>query len=167
MRNFGMDIDALLSEVERLRGASELEKAVNLASTILEVDATCHYAVRARALLFFDLGRYPDALRDMADLVALCPNSPAPFFERAAFNLELGNYMHVVDDAKIVIEFNDPFFLKTAYLYLAVAHLNLGSKMDALAACRNLPIGFGTYVKTASNNGAFVRREELLRMIEA
>jgi len=164
MNTTQMEVEEAIRRIAELRAQRKLEDAVKAADRLILMDGECAQAYRSRALLYFDLKMHSEALNDMATLVQLLPMSPAPYFERAALNMELGRNAEVIDDMKTVIEFNEPFFLQSAYLYRAIASLNLGDRSDAIACCDKLPAGYGTYALTSLGKGAFVTREELVRL---
>jgi tetratricopeptide (TPR) repeat protein len=154
-------VEEMMLGIERLRTAGKLADALEVANKLVLFDSDCHRAYRVRALLHFDLRMHSAALQDMDSLVRLCPESPAPYFERGALSMELGRYAEVVDDMKSVIHIGDPFFLQSAYLYRAFASFKLGDKLDVIACCDQLPAGYGAYIITGLGKGSFVTREEL------
>lgn len=156
----------MLTSVEGSRSQGEFDKAIQVANELISIEPSDHRAYRARALLLFEMKKYIEAFKDLDFVVELCANSPAPYFERAACNLELGKDELVIEDIDVVIKFQDAFFLKSAYAYRAIASMNLGNLQDAKAACSKLPVGYKTWVATQANGGEIITRESLLRSIE-
>jgi tetratricopeptide (TPR) repeat protein len=152
-----------LADAAALLKEGKYQEAIDICSGIILEESDCYAAFSARSRIFHDLGKHEDALRDIAKLIELRPNSPCAFIERAAWYLELGDDQLAVSDADFVIATGDEYFINTAHFYRAVASFNLGQKQNLMDSCDKLPLDFKSYVKTWRHGGRLLTRNDLVR----
>jgi tetratricopeptide (TPR) repeat protein len=152
-----------LADAAALLREGKYQEAIDIYSCIIFEESDCYAAFSARSRIFHDLGMHADALRDIAKLIELRPNSPCAFIERAAWYLELGDDQLAIGDADFVIATGDEYFINTAHFYKAVASFNLGEKQNLMDSCGKLPLDFKSYIKTLRHGGRLLTRDDLVR----
>lgn len=165
MNNFQNSIKDKLEYIARPFKPEEYGQIIQVCSEIIAEDSDCYEAFSARSHVYYRLGMYTEALCDVGRLIQLRPKSPVAYIRRAGWYLERGEYGHALADAKVVIESGDEYFANVAYFYRAMASLNLGSKADAMDACRNLPDDFKFYVKIYNAGGKVISRDDLCKLV--
>jgi tetratricopeptide (TPR) repeat protein len=160
-----LSLDVLLEKIARLREEMQFQNAIAICNDIIVSDVACYPAYGARSRIFYDLGRYEDAFKDLEKLIELRPNSPSAYLERAAWGLERGNYKSAIDDSTHVIESGELYYMSMAYFYQCIGYLLQGDKKQATEACSKLPNDFKAYLKTPHVIDGIVTRDSLYEMI--
>jgi tetratricopeptide (TPR) repeat protein len=165
MTKFQKPFKLELEKISQLRNEGAYDEALQICNEIIDTDDACYAAYSMRSRIYYDLGIYSDAFVDLGKLATLRPHSPSAYFERATWNLELGNDQLVLNDVQIILKLGDEYFVNSAYFYLAVAQLNLGNKAEAFDAAIQLPEAFKLYVKTRGFGGRVLTKNELIKMV--
>ncbi|MDM5182131.1 hypothetical protein PO883_33715 [Massilia sp. DJPM01] len=154
-----------LDDVERLQNSDKFEEAIEVCNEIISVDSECYMAFSRRGDIYHGMGMHENAFRDLKKLMMLRPDCPSAYYVSARWNLELGNDQAVVDDANFVVKSGEPYFIKMAYFFRALAFLSLGNKAKALDDCHKLPDEFRTAVTTYKTGWQVLSRADLMKMI--
>ncbi|WP_148661613.1 hypothetical protein [Roseateles chitosanitabidus] len=158
-------IQDLRQEVSILRAQDKFQEAVHACDAFIRADDSCFAAYAERARLNYSLARYQEAFEDVKKQMELRPESPSPYYTRARWSLALGDEKLAAADAGFIIASGDEYFLSSAYFIRALANCYLGKKVEAMADCLRVPMGFDMGVETKSLGWRVMSREELLALI--
>jgi tetratricopeptide (TPR) repeat protein len=155
-----------ISEIERLRKNKDCEEAIRICSDVIAEDHDAYAVYSKRSYIFRELGRFPEALADLARLTELRPGDPTAYLQRAEWQLELGEDSLALKDIEFVISTNEHYYMDTANFYKAIALLSMDDKLAAAAACLRLPRDFKYHIVTPSLGSRIMTWDELYTMTQ-
>jgi len=151
--------------IDRFRDEGRFEEALQVCEEMIAADSGDYAAYSERADILYSIGQRKEAYQDLGRLIQLRPESPSAYYVRAKWNLEVGDYQAVLDDATTIMRFRDKHFIDVAYFYRAIAQFKLGNKTDAVADCLRLPADFKMPVDIPQMGWKVLSRKELQEMI--
>jgi len=96
----GNDVANILNHV----GSSE--KAKQVTDDILSREPDNRDALNSRAIAYYQMGRYPEAVQDATAVSQLEPKSERAYTTRALANYQMRNYASALDDAQMALSLN-------------------------------------------------------------
>lgn len=147
------DVDRRLEEIDARRNRREYDIALRLCNKLLEECPDSHRVLRERAFLYGSMHRTELAIDDLTRVIALRPNEPCYFADRADYLIDARRYREAVDDLTEALRLCDvwrnDYYRATAHFVRAYAHLRLGHSSDALADCRHVRDNFSWWIEGA------------------
>ena len=165
MSNPSRFIEERRKVIDRLRDEGRFEEAIEVCGEMIAADEENYTAYSERAEILYSAGRREEAFRDLEILMRLRPGSPSAYYIRAKWNLEDGNYRSVVDDAAVIIQSRDKYFVDVAYFFRSLANFNLGNKKDAISDCLRLPEEFKMSIDMPGMGWKVLSRKDLHKIV--
>jgi len=156
-----------LERVRKLVDSKQYDEALAMCDELERAGPVGYEFYNERVYVFSGLGRREDALKDLQSLMALRPEAPNAYFQRALWALADGEFAAASADFERVIQTGEPYFLEDACFYMAVTLLNLGDKRNALKHVQRLSPDYAHYARAPGKVRGMLSRHDLLAMASA
>jgi tetratricopeptide (TPR) repeat protein len=157
------DISRQLREIGAKRKRREYENALRLCNELLGQYSDAYEILWERAFVYSAMGNIERAIEDLTHVIAVKPEEPCYYHERAHFLIDMRKYSEAVDDLTEVLRLCDvrrsDYYRKTARFVRAYAYLQLGRTNDALADCGYVNGDFSWWIEFALRTKAEILAE--------
>ena len=131
--------ESCLVVLEKYISDQSYEEALLYSEKMLNAFGKRVEIVQNRAFIFSYLGRYEDAIKEINNLIELCPNVAVPYEQRAGFYMKIGDFKSALKDYNKAQQYDDGYLSNAIIYFRALCYMQLKEYDNAIADLDSLP----------------------------